>query len=467
MPQVLMHMFEMRTIPSIFESPFYKPFKFLEDDSLIVNCIEKSDKLPFIRDWGLIRSKGKAGIYEHRLWRNISSLHRTNQLDRNALHLIPFYITPTFKIIAEQPYLKILRFFIYLTPHSVSSHLVVSIDCDRTSLKNLRFYEDYYCITSKKGNISERKQFFDLLAWANEKILNSMIDRHSPSDLKVYSLSNLYRITKIVRNWLSPSAIVGMLGTEPERFSMGSSRKLQHTSYGLMTDQPAPENAQQFFDANHLGKDAKLLVHDDNRDWKIISRRRSVISLHPGTVYWKGHEELRARQTRCHFNNWNDLLFLYHLIYSNIEESRGLLIHENNLSEKAYHRLTACYEAYNKLSTESGWRVAIQKLVESHTITPRIPILYDDIRHYWEGKSVPSTHVLLKIAMFVALVAGIAIVISGVVFIYLGATGDTEVVLFGQTLKSQNVGVSAVFIGAVLIRSIIIRVLDIIGGKTR
>jgi hypothetical protein len=41
-------------------------------------------------------------------------------------------------------------------------------------------------------------------------------------------------------------------------------------------------------------------------------------------------------------------------------------------------------------------------------------------------------------------------VVAGIALVVLGATGDTEVTLFGNSFKSQNVGIASIFFGVVL-----------------
>jgi hypothetical protein len=58
---------------------------------------------------------------------------------------------------------------------------------------------------------------------------------------------------------------------------------------------------------------------------------------------------------------------------------------------------------------------------------------------------------VIKTSMWTSLIMGIALIIGGAVLVYLGATGDTELSLFGNSFKSQNVGAVGIFCGAVLV----------------
>jgi len=67
------------------------------------------------------------------------------------------------------------------------------------------------------------------------------------------------------------------------------------------------------------------------------------------------------------------------------------------------------------------------------------------------------THTLL---VWLAFVAGTVFAIIGVVLVYLGAIGDTQIDLWGAKISTSSVGIAAIFIGAVLILRTFRRVLD-------
>ena len=66
---------------------------------------------------------------------------------------------------------------------------------------------------------------------------------------------------------------------------------------------------------------------------------------------------------------------------------------------------------------------------------------------------------MLILALVIGLIAGIALAGLGVWLVALGATGNTEVELLGQQLNSTNVGLSAIFIGAVTLLFVVRRTL--------
>src|ERR1043165_6311214 len=58
---------------------------------------------------------------------------------------------------------------------------------------------------------------------------------------------------------------------------------------------------------------------------------------------------------------------------------------------------------------------------------------------------------LLRLMIILGFVAGVILALFGVWLVYLGSTGETKFRLFGQSFESANVGIAAIFIGAVTI----------------
>ena len=70
-----------------------------------------------------------------------------------------------------------------------------------------------------------------------------------------------------------------------------------------------------------------------------------------------------------------------------------------------------------------------------------------------EKENMPWKHIspLLILITVVLLIFGLASISGGIWLAFLKNEGQTEFVLFGQTFKSQSVGVTAIFIGAVIL----------------
>ncbi len=68
-----------------------------------------------------------------------------------------------------------------------------------------------------------------------------------------------------------------------------------------------------------------------------------------------------------------------------------------------------------------------------------------------EGRNMSLKQIspLLKLFAVLGFVAAVIFALLGVWLIYLGSTGQTEFTLIGQTFKSANVGIAAIFIAAV------------------
>jgi hypothetical protein len=64
---------------------------------------------------------------------------------------------------------------------------------------------------------------------------------------------------------------------------------------------------------------------------------------------------------------------------------------------------------------------------------------------------VRASHPTIRLIVLCSLVIGLVAIGAGAYFVYLGSLGLSEVHLFGKSLKSENVGVSCVFFGAIVI----------------
>lgn len=70
-----------------------------------------------------------------------------------------------------------------------------------------------------------------------------------------------------------------------------------------------------------------------------------------------------------------------------------------------------------------------------------------------EKENMPWKHIspLLILITIVLLVFGLASIAGGIWLVFLKSEGPTEFILFGQTFKSQSVGIAAIFIGGVIL----------------
>jgi hypothetical protein len=59
-----------------------------------------------------------------------------------------------------------------------------------------------------------------------------------------------------------------------------------------------------------------------------------------------------------------------------------------------------------------------------------------------------ASPILIVTLITILLIAGLLIV-GGIVLVYLGAAGNTEITLFGNTFKSEVVGAVGIFVGGV------------------
>jgi hypothetical protein len=56
-----------------------------------------------------------------------------------------------------------------------------------------------------------------------------------------------------------------------------------------------------------------------------------------------------------------------------------------------------------------------------------------------------------NLALWITMAIGLIIVVAGIALVWIGAGGDTELTLFGNTFKSQTVGAVGIFCGAVIV----------------
>jgi len=85
-----------------------------------------------------------------------------------------------------------------------------------------------------------------------------------------------------------------------------------------------------------------------------------------------------------------------------------------------------------------------------------------------EKENMPWKYIspLLLTITIVGLLFGLAAIAGGIWLVYLKSEGQTEFVLFGQTFKSANVGIPAIFIGGVILLLVIRNVLKTIRHTT-
>lgn len=63
---------------------------------------------------------------------------------------------------------------------------------------------------------------------------------------------------------------------------------------------------------------------------------------------------------------------------------------------------------------------------------------------------IREARTILLFSMLATLLMGLALVVAGCVLVYLGATGHSEITLFGNQVSTGSVGVVGIFCGAVL-----------------
>jgi len=80
---------------------------------------------------------------------------------------------------------------------------------------------------------------------------------------------------------------------------------------------------------------------------------------------------------------------------------------------------------------------------------------------------IRATSTTLRLVIIGAFVLAAVFVGAGIWLVYLGATGDTKFTFFGQTFGSTNVGIAALFLGAVTVVLLLRRSLSTLDSVVR
>ena len=80
---------------------------------------------------------------------------------------------------------------------------------------------------------------------------------------------------------------------------------------------------------------------------------------------------------------------------------------------------------------------------------------------------IRATSTILRMVIIGAFMLATVFVGAGIWLVYLGATGDTKFTFFGQTFSSTNVGIAALFLGAVTVVLLLWRSLSTLDNVVR
>ena len=300
---------------------------------------------------GAIRSLSEAEVWQQRVWRYIGGKdsHKST-VDTTTAHLLPLTIIPNFKLVLERPNAQIRRYFIYLTPYVLSSQIQIVVRADSYDYRRnpLVQLENSGCI-AVKGNFAKRMNLSNTLKWTEDEVL-----RHILSDASLDHTDGLGGV------WYT------VFGIDDIRLDADSVRHLFH-------------------DTKVVGQSAQTLLseYEQSVNWKIIDRRRSVISLFSNQVYSQRYDEMRYTDMLCHFNNYCTLMFLLHSISYSFDSCLRV-IHGGGgtVRQDDHDRLLRAFDVYNKLRESTGWNGVIKKFEESHGGDDRIRTMYDCIKEH-------------------------------------------------------------------------------------
>lgn len=341
MPEVLMHMVRLVVLPFWEPDPYQPQVGWLRNQVSLEGYHERGNGKPsFIPNLGWIRPQGPPRIRAHKIWRNVTGTGSRNSFNEYLLHLLPFRIVPNYKLVMEQDTVEVRRFFVYLTPQTLSVHVSLDISVEDFSRPLSRF--EYYKCHLTKGKFVEVLTLSDLLKFVTKMALEGVIKDPSRNDLK----------------------------------------SIWHTSFGLIDPVMNIEAALDIFRKTEVvsGSARKFQIEADPDCWKIISPRRSVLALVRGEVYSPRRDAYRWRDLTCHFNNWNDLIFIYYSVYQSLWMARQFIHGGGTITPTVHSRLMLCYDVHEKLgSGESGWQQMISELDKSYGGSAPARVLRDDL----------------------------------------------------------------------------------------
>lgn len=342
MPEVLMHMFRLVILPFWESDPYQPQVGWLRNQMSLEGYYERGRKKPsFIRNLGPIRPQGPPRVRAHKIWRKVTGMGSRNSFNEDLLHLLPFRIVPNYKLVMEQNTVEVRRFFVYLTPLTLSVHVSLDLSVEDFSRPLSRF-ENYKCHLTK-GKFVEVLTLSELLKF----ITNAALDGVVSDALRAEDLKSVW-----------------------------------HTSFGLIDPDMNMEAALDIFRKTEVvsGSARKFYIEADPECWKIISPRRSVLALVPKEVYSAKNETYRWRDTLCHFHNWNDLIFIYYSVYQSLWMARQFIHTGEPITPTVHSRLMLCYNTYEQLgSGGSGWQQMISELDKSYGGSAPPRVLRDDL----------------------------------------------------------------------------------------
>jgi Leucine-rich repeat (LRR) protein len=88
----------------------------------------------------------------------------------------------------------------------------------------------------------------------------------------------------------------------------------------------------------------------------------------------------------------------------------------------------------------------IERFLEGRRLLPKNEVTLVQL----SPRHIHAATPLLKLIVPSAAILAALFILGGIALVWLGATGDTEISLFGNSFKSQNVGIASIFCGAVL-----------------
>ncbi len=286
-----------------------------------------------LKNLGAIRPLGKARLFGRKIWRHIT----TNYGQPEIAHVIPLRLAPPYHLQMQRANIWVRKFFVYLTPHTTSTHLMLgALTSDLPDfVRNRRSLS--VCLS--KPGFRRKLRILKAIDFVDEQVRNAVLTPES------------YRIRVI-----PPTTL---------------------TSVGIMGRRVSVEEARNLFEEEGaISSDAKALsAGSSGLDWKIIDRHISIIQSTLNQRHLK-------RRRLCHFNNWSDLTFLYFSLLAALRSAKQHMDKGGTIGYEERTRLVTSCTVIEHLLFMSHWSTSLTALASLYGQELSIQKLRDDLRSH-------------------------------------------------------------------------------------
>lgn len=352
MPEIIMHLSCLTTVPAWEGDVFQPRVGWLNAgqataseplNSPIQNYIERYQEHPIsIHGLGILRPMRRAAMFEHRIWRRVLQMDRNrHQFDLARLHLAPLILRPRQRLQVVYHDVHSATLSIYVTPLAVRTQAIV---------------------TFALGSIEQVNEI---------KAAACMLDGQ-PAGKLAQVLLNLHR-----------QALAGLFAAPQLERPLAREPKW-HCAISL--DNPLldlDQTARQLKNKHVINGNPRPARYDwEEGGWKLIGQRDSITLIDAERIKAARARASWAHHKSCHFNNWNDLRFIYESLYYSFTDLRDWLDRNPGQPARlvALTRLNSLYTAYASFREDSGWSPVIDALEACYKSAHTLTDVYERIR---------------------------------------------------------------------------------------